>query len=76
MAATEATREFVWLRRILEDLQEKQFKATPLMINNTSAIKLARNIVFRPNKANRYQVQKYLIQHQVKTGKVNHCPIA
>eukprot|EP00253_Pinus_taeda_P012750 PITA_12750 len=38
VAASEATKEIVWLRKILEDLQVKQVKSTPLMIDNTSAI--------------------------------------
>ena len=43
VAAAEATKEIVWLRNILEDLQEKQENSTPLLIDNTSAIKLAKN---------------------------------
>ena len=46
MAAAEATKEIVWLRKILEDLQMKQAHSTPLMIDNTSAIKLAKNPKF------------------------------
>jgi hypothetical protein len=43
VVVAEATKEIVWLRKILEDLQEKQVNATPLLIDNTSAIKLAKN---------------------------------
>ena len=43
VAAVEATKEIVWLKKILEDLQVKQVQSTPLMIDNTSAIKLAKN---------------------------------
>ena len=43
VAAAEATKEIVWLRKILEDLQENQEKSTPLLVDNTSAIKLAKN---------------------------------
>eukprot|EP00253_Pinus_taeda_P021791 PITA_21791 len=46
VAAAEATKEIVWLRKILEDLQVKQVQSTPLMIDNTSAIKLAKNLKF------------------------------
>eukprot|EP00253_Pinus_taeda_P006689 PITA_06689 len=46
VATTEATKEIVWLRKILEDLQVKQVQSTPLMIDNTSAIKLAKNPKF------------------------------
>eukprot|EP00253_Pinus_taeda_P002306 PITA_02306 len=46
VAAAEATKEIVWLRKILEDLQVKQVQSTPLMIDNTSAIKLVKNPKF------------------------------
>eukprot|EP00253_Pinus_taeda_P013270 PITA_13270 len=46
VAAAKATKEIVWLRKILEDLQVKQVQSTPLMIDNTSAIKLAKNPKF------------------------------
>lgn len=43
----EATKEIVWLRKILEDSQEKQVNATPLFIDNTYVVKLAKNPSFR-----------------------------
>ena len=46
VATAEATKEIVWLRKILEDLQVKQVQSTPLTIDNTSAIKLAKNPKF------------------------------
>jgi len=46
MVAVEGTKEIEWLRKILEDLQVKQVQSTPLMIHNTSAIKLAKNPKF------------------------------
>ena len=35
VAAVEATKEIVWLREILEYLQEKQENSTPLLVDNT-----------------------------------------
>ena len=46
VAVAEATKEIVWLKKILEDLQVKQVQSTPLMVDNTSAIKLAKNPKF------------------------------
>eukprot|EP00253_Pinus_taeda_P005644 PITA_05644 len=46
VAAAEATKGIVWLRKILEDSQVKQVQSTPLMIDNTFAIKLAKNPKF------------------------------
>ena len=46
VATAEVTKEIVWFRKILEDLQEKQVNSTPLLVDNTSAIKLAKNLRF------------------------------
>eukprot|EP00253_Pinus_taeda_P021520 PITA_21520 len=46
VAVAEATKEIVWLRKILEYLQVKQVQSTPLMIDNTSAINLAKDPKF------------------------------
>ena len=46
VAAVEATKEIVWFRKILEDLQENQENSTPLLIEKTSTIKLANNPIF------------------------------
>jgi hypothetical protein len=43
VAATQATKEIIWLRKILEDLQEKHMTSTPLFVDNTYAIQLAKN---------------------------------
>ena len=74
MAATEATKEIVWLRNILEDLQEKQENSTPLLIDNTSAIKLAKNPRFH-DRTKHINTKYHLIQHHVeaKTVHLRHC---
>ena len=46
MAATEATKEIVWLRKILENLKEKHVNSNPILVDNTSTIKLAKNPIF------------------------------
>ncbi|KAH9287850.1 hypothetical protein KI387_031967, partial [Taxus chinensis] len=46
MAALEATKEILWLKRILSDLQEQEVSSTPLMVDNTSAIQMAKNPIF------------------------------
>eukprot|EP00253_Pinus_taeda_P012484 PITA_12484 len=50
VAAAEEMKEIVWLRKILEDLQVKQVRSTPLMIDNTSSIKLAKNPKFHDRR--------------------------
>eukprot|EP00253_Pinus_taeda_P035369 PITA_35369 len=46
VAAAKATKEIVWLRKILEDLQVKTSTSTPLMIDHTSAIIVAKKPKF------------------------------
>ena len=43
VATAKATKEIVWLKKILEDLQEKLVNSSPLLVGNTFAIKLTKN---------------------------------
>jgi hypothetical protein len=43
VAIVEVAKEIMWLKKILEDLQEKQVNSTPLLVGNTYAIKLDKN---------------------------------
>ena len=70
VAAAEATKEIVWLRKILEDLQEKQENSTPLLINNTSAIKLAKNPRFH-DRTKHINTKYHLIRHHVEAKTVH-----
>ena len=45
IAGTEASKELVWLRRLLLELREDVFQSTPLHIDNRAADLLARNLV-------------------------------
>ena len=74
MAAAEAMKEIVWLRKILEDLQEKQENSTPLLVDNTSAIKLAKNPRFH-DQTKHINTKYHLIRHHVeaKTVHLQHC---
>eukprot|EP00253_Pinus_taeda_P029118 PITA_29118 len=74
VAAAEATKEIVWLRKILEDLQVKQVQSTPLMIDNTSAIKLAKSPKFH-DRTKHINTKYHLIRHHVeaKTVHLRHC---
>eukprot|EP00253_Pinus_taeda_P016079 PITA_16079 len=74
VAAAEATKEIVRLRKILEDLQVKQVQSTPFMIDNTSAIKLAKNPKFH-DRMKHINTKYHLIRHHVeaKTIHLRHC---
>eukprot|EP00253_Pinus_taeda_P002361 PITA_02361 len=74
VAAAEAIKEIVWLKKILEDLQVKQVQSTPLMIDNTSTIKSAKNPKFH-DRTKRINTKYHLIRHHVeaKTIHLRHC---
>ena len=74
MVVAEATKEIVWLRKILEDLQEKQENSPPLLVDNTFAIKLAKNPRFH-DRTKHINKKYHLIQHHVeaKTIHLRHC---
>eukprot|EP00253_Pinus_taeda_P035260 PITA_35260 len=70
VAAAEATKEIVWLREILEDLQVKQVQLTPLMIDNTLAIKLAKNPKFH-DQMKHVNTKYHLIRHHVEAKTIH-----
>eukprot|EP00253_Pinus_taeda_P019082 PITA_19082 len=74
VAAAGATKEIVWLRKILEELQVKQVQSTPLMIDNTFATKLAKNPKFH-DRTKHINTKYHLIRHHVeaKTIHLRHC---
>eukprot|EP00253_Pinus_taeda_P020165 PITA_20165 len=74
VATTEARKEIVWFRKIPEYLQVKQVQSTPLMINNTSTINLAKNPKFH-DQTNHINTKYHLIRHHVeaKTVFLHHC---
>eukprot|EP00253_Pinus_taeda_P028395 PITA_28395 len=72
MAIAEATKEIVWLSKILEDLQVKQVQSTPLIIDNTSTIKLAKNPKFH-DRMKHINTKYHLIQHHVEAKTIHLC---
>jgi hypothetical protein len=74
VVAAQATKEIVWLRKILEYLQEKRLTSTPLLVDNTSAIQLTKNPRFH-DRAKHINTKYHLIRHHVeaKTIHLRHC---
>ena len=74
METTKETKEIVWLKKILEDLQVKQVHSTLFMINNTSRIKLAKNLKLL-DQTKHINTKYHLIGHHVeaKTICLHHC---
>ena len=72
VAAAEATKKIVWLRKILEDLQVQQVHSTPLMIDNTFAIKLAKIPKFH-DRTKHINRKYHLIRHHVEAKTIHLC---
>jgi len=74
VATAQATKEIRCLRKILEDLHEKQKASTPLFVDNSSAIKLAKNPKFH-DQTKHINTKYHLIRHHVeaKTIHLTHC---
>jgi hypothetical protein len=70
VAAAEATKKIVWLRKILEDLQEKQVNYTTLLVDNTSAIKLAKNPRFH-DRIKHINTKYHLIRYHVEAKTIH-----
>ena len=69
ISASLATSQAIWLRRILEDIKEKQNEATYLLCDNKSAIAIAKNYVF--HSRTRHIVVKYhFIKETISNGEV------
>eukprot|EP00253_Pinus_taeda_P030861 PITA_30861 len=70
VAVAQATKEIIWLRKILEDLQEKQKTSTALLIDNSSTIQFAKNPKFH-DRSKHINTKYHLIRHYVE-AKVIH----
>ncbi|KAJ0482029.1 putative RNA-directed DNA polymerase [Helianthus annuus] len=65
IAATVATCQAIWLRRILEDLHFKQVGATITFCDNQSTISLSRNPVMH-NRSKHIELKHHFIREMVK----------
>jgi hypothetical protein len=74
VVAAKVMKEIVWLRKILEYFQEKQVNYTPLLVDNTYAIKLAKNPKFH-DRTKHINTKYHLIRYHVeaKTIHLRHC---
>jgi hypothetical protein len=68
------TKEIVWLRKILEDLQEKQMNSTPHLVENNSAINFSKSPIFHDRTKN-INTKYHLIRYhaEAKTIHLRHC---
>ena len=69
MAATAAACTGVWLRRMLGDLLGDPGTATPLLIDNKSAIQLCKNPVFH-DRTKHIETRFHFIRECVQDGRI------
>ena len=65
MAASEASRELVWLRTLLRELNFKQSHATPLLCDNSAAVLLCGDQAFH-NQVKHLDVKYHWIRERVE----------
>ena len=72
VAATSASCQAVWLRRLMNDLSPKKLEPTPIYCDNSSAITLSKNQVFNKKSKHidiRYHFIRELVNEDVITVK-------
>ena len=75
MAASNATKEAIWLRRLLEDLGFQQIEATTIHADNQGCIALARNPVAH-SRAKHIDIRHHFIRERVANSEIDlrFCP--
>jgi hypothetical protein len=69
MTATQACKEAIWMRKLMEELGHKQ-KKIPLYCDSQSALHIARNSTFH-SRTKHINVQYHFIHEVVKDGSVD-----
>ena len=69
VSASEATKQVVWLRKVLEDMGEKQEMATVLFCDNKSAISMSKNSVFH-SRTKHINLKHHYIREAVEDEEV------
>lgn len=69
VSLTMATKQAIWLRRILDDLGEKQKEATTLFCDNKSAIAMSKNPVYH-GRTKHINIKHHFIRQMVEDGEI------
>ena len=69
VSAAMATSQAIWLRRILEDVGEKQEKATRMFCDNKSAIAMAKNPVYN-SRTRHIAVKHHFIREKIEEQEI------
>ena len=70
MAMSEATKECIWLRRLLSNLGHEQREKTPLKVDNQSALSLAENPEFH-TRSKHIDIRYHFVREAEVKGAVN-----
>ncbi|CAB0040794.1 unnamed protein product, partial [Trichogramma brassicae] len=75
VAAAAATKEIIWLRKLMQDLGFHDAKPTTLHVDNMSAIQLIRNPVFH-KKTKHIEVKHHFVREKFQSGvvEIQHVP--
>lgn len=69
IAATAASNQAIWLRKILSDLQLKQWTNTEILVDNQAAIAISNNPVFH-GKTKHFKIKLYFLREVQKDGEI------
>ncbi|XP_058211421.1 uncharacterized mitochondrial protein AtMg00810-like [Rhododendron vialii] len=69
VSASLATSQAIWLRRILEDVGEKQGEATPILCDNKSAIAMTKNPVYH-SRTKHIAIKHHFIREAVEDEEI------
>lgn len=69
VAASQATKEAIWLQKLLFDIHEEVIKPTILNVDNQSSIKLIRNPEFH-NRTKHIDVQYHFVRDKYEAGDI------
>ncbi|KAG5861871.1 hypothetical protein JTB14_014719 [Gonioctena quinquepunctata] len=69
IAACQATKEAIWIRRLMNDIGESVSMAIPLNIDNQSAIKLIHNPEFH-NRTKHVDIQFHFVREKFQDGEI------
>jgi hypothetical protein len=75
MAATQCTKEAIWLRKLLADVGFVQERATTIMCDNQGCIALAKNPTHH-SRTKHIDVQHHFIREKLESGEISlkYCP--
>jgi hypothetical protein len=69
VAATAAVNQAIWIRKLMVDLQMEQKKSTQILVDNQTAISIAKNPVFH-GKTKLFKLKLYFLREVQREGEI------